>query len=176
MKVQPDEEEEEEVIPYSAYVDDLEVGVVFNRIDEFMKDLHEDDMYTRFRVALSLFSVIFCLLGIFLIFLGGAMTVAFQSQPKLIFVQVIGGLFQIPIIFWFIFMCCPSKEEREKRRIVTVKRKIRTEKYSENDTKLIEETKDEIKKRVKEEKQQAFAEMELKIAAKKANPLGYPVP
>lgn len=179
MKVIPQKDpitgEEEKIIPYSEYVDDLEVGVVFNRVDAFMNDLDEDDKFTRIRVACSLFSGILCLLGIYLILLGGAVTEAFQSQPRLLWLQIIGGLFQIPIVFWFIFMCCPSREERQRRRVIKQKRKMRKEIYADkNDSKFITMVNGNIKERVTTEKQQQEMDKEKEIAEKKANPLGYP--
>jgi hypothetical protein len=165
----------EEVIPYSEYADDLEVGVVFNRIDNFMGDLEEDDHFMRIRVFRAFFAGILCLLGIFLIILGGANTVAFQSQPKLIWLQVIGGLFQIPIILWSIYLCCPSKEERQRRRIIKSKRKKRKEMYADkDDAKFIAMANENIKTRVEAEQLDQKTVKEREIAEKKANPLGYP--
>ena len=167
--------EEEKIIPYSEYADDLEVGVVFNKIDTFMTDLEEDDRYMRIRVACSLFSGVISLLGIFLIFLGGGLTVAFQSQPKLIWLQVIGGLFQIPIIYWIIFLFCPSKEERSRRKTIRVKRKLRKDMYAEkNDLKFVTIANNNIKERVITEQEQEKIQKEKILAEKKANPLGYP--
>lgn len=179
MKVIPQKDpitnEEEKIIPYSEYVDDLEVGVVFNRIDNFMTDLEEDDKYMRIRVATTLFSGILCLLGIYLILLGGGITKAFQSQPHLIWLQVIGGLFQIPIILWFVFFCFPSREERQRRRVIKQKRKMRKEIYADkNDSKFITMANGNIQERVAIEKQQKQIEVEKEITEKKANPLGYP--
>jgi hypothetical protein len=179
MKVIPQKDpltgEIEEVIPYSEYADDLEVGVVFNRIDNFMGDLEEDDHFMRVRVFRTLFAVILCLLGIFLIILGGANTVAFQSQPKLIWLQVIGGLFQIPIILWTIYLCCPSKEERQRRRMIKIKRKKRKEMYADKDeAKFISMANENIKTRVEAEQLDQKTVKEREIAEKKANPLGYP--
>lgn len=179
MKVIPHKDpitgEEEKIIPYSEYVDDLEVGVVFNRIDNFMNDLEEDDRFMRIRVACTLFSGIFCLLGIFLILLGGGITKAFQSQPNLIWLQVIGGLFEIPIILSIIFFCCPSREERQRRKIIHSKRKQRKEIYADkNETKFISMANSNIKERVETEQEQQKIKLEKEIAEKKANPLGYP--
>ena len=179
MKVVPVKDpltgEIEEVIPYSEYADDLEVGVVFNRIDHFMGDLEEDDQFMKVRVFRSLFALILCLLGIFLIILGGPYTVAFQSQPTLIWLQVIGFLFQIPCLLWTIYLCCPSKEESQRRRMIRMKRKQRKEMYADQDEKqFISMANENIKTRVEAEQLDQKTVKEREIAEKKANPLGYP--
>jgi hypothetical protein len=167
--------EVEEVIPYSEYADDLEVGVVFNRIDAFMGDLDEHDRHMRVRVAGTFISVILSLLGIFLIILGGAMTVAFQSQPKLIWLQCIGAVCEIPIILWGIFICCPSKEERRRRKALKSKKKLRNQMYADKDeAKFISMANQNIKARVEQEEGDKKTIAEKEQAEKKANPLGYP--
>jgi hypothetical protein len=167
----------EEIIPYSEYADDLEVGVVFNRIDTYMGDLDEDDRHMRVRIAGTFVTVILSLLGIYLILLGGAMTVAFQSQPRLIWLQCIGAVCEIPILLWGVFICCPSKEERRRRRVLRSKRKMRKEMYADKDeAKFISMANENIKARVEQEVGDKRTKAEREIAEKKANPLGYPKP
>mmetsp|Transcript_7106 Transcript_7106/g.10596 ORF Transcript_7106/g.10596 Transcript_7106/m.10596 type:complete len:188 (+) Transcript_7106:108-671(+) len=168
----PDElKEDENIILYDDYVNDLEVGVVYNRIDSHMTDLEEDETFVRFRVAFTLVAWVLCLLGIFLIFFGLAETDAFQSQPKILGLAILGGLFQIPILYWVCFMACPSALERHKRHTIAQKRKTRMQAYAESETKVLQEETDEMRRsREAQERIDAFVAEQKRKERLKANP------
>lgn len=78
VKVTPkfDNFEYEEKLPYEPYKDDLEVGTAFNRVDGFMTDVQEDEVFMKIRVKYGLLSFFLCILGIFLVFFARAEVVS----------------------------------------------------------------------------------------------------
>jgi hypothetical protein len=159
---------------YHPYIDEIEVGSVFSKIDQLVEDNNEDYRFMKFRVPFTFFAWISALVGIFTVIYGGAYTIAFSSVRKRFWLEIIGYVLCLPLIFWFIFMFCASSEERRRRRMISKKRKIRLEVYAKNPEILKDEAKLRVKERVaqdKKEKEEAEKALELE---RKKNPLNYP--
>ena len=156
-------------MPYDDYVQDLEVGVVYNNIDTRMGELRETEFFTLYRDAISLFVVVLCVGGIFLVFIGRAETAAFQSQPRLIALEIIGYLCCIPIIFWAMFWLCPSRKERSERKKISRFRKVRLEPYSEAQVTEVKESKLQTDMKQFAKRREEYLIEERRIQAMKEN-------
>ena len=159
---------------YHPYIDEIEIGSVFNKIDQMVIDNDEDFFFMKIRIPFTFFAWITACLGIFLIFFGGAYSIAFQSVKKRFWLEIIGFILCFPLILWFLYMFCASKEERKRRRGIFTKRKIRLEVYVKNPEVLKDEAKQRVKQRIEQdikEKEDAKKALELE---KKLNPLKYP--
>lgn len=133
-------EEEEEAMPYDDFVQDLEVGVVHNNIDTRMGELRETEWFTLHRDAITLIVLTLCVGGIFLVFIGRAETAAFQSQPRLIGVEVLGYICCVPILLWVCFWICPSKKEHSQRKKIKTFQKVRLQPYNESQITEVKDT------------------------------------
>lgn len=159
---------------YHPYIDEIEVGSVFSKIDQLVEDNNEDYRFMKFRVPFTFCAWISACVGIFTVIYGGAYTIAFQSVKKRFWLMIIGFVLCLPLILWFIFMFCASSDERRRRRMISKKRKIRLEVYAKNPEILKDEAKLRVKERVaqdKKEKEEAEKAIELE---RKRNPLNYP--
>mmetsp|Transcript_15365 Transcript_15365/g.23131 ORF Transcript_15365/g.23131 Transcript_15365/m.23131 type:complete len:222 (+) Transcript_15365:207-872(+) len=162
-------EKEPDVIRYDDYKDDIEVGVVYNNIDSRMLELSDHEGFMLKRVAVGLAAILSCLLGIFLVLLGRAETDVFQSQPKIIALEVFGYLLCIPFIVWFVFAVCPSKQEYLLRRRMQIKRRNRLQPYETKQITQVGETAQQREARILAEKRQAYLDEEARIQKMKSN-------
>jgi hypothetical protein len=161
-------------VNYHPYIDEVEAGAVFSKIDEMVEDNDEDYRFMKLKIPFTFCAWISAFLGIFVVIYGGAYTIAFQSVPKRLWLQIIGFLLCLPLIGWFLFMFCASPEERRRRRKIIKKRKIRLEVYSKNPEILKDEAKQKVKERVTQSKMDQQAAAKAIEMEKKSNPLNYP--
>lgn len=162
------------IVPYTPYVDEVEYGPVFRKIDAMVEDNEEDAKYMKVRVSFTMFAWISACLGIFLVFYGGAYSIAFQSVPRRFWLLCCGYVLCVPIVLWCIFMFCASKEERKRRRTIFAKREVRLGVYVEHPELLKFEAKQRMKERIEAEiKQKEEEERRLKEMIRQ-NPLKYP--
>lgn len=159
---------------YHPYIDEIEVGAIYSKIDQFVNDNEEDYRYMKVRVPFTLFAWISACLGIFVIFYGGAYTIAFQSVKKRFWLEIVGFVLCLPIILWFFFMFCASSEERKRRRNIFKKRKIRLEVYAQNPELLRQEAKKHVQEKIKQEEKEREEKLKAIELEKKMNPLKYP--
>lgn len=159
---------------YHPYLDEIEMGRVFNKIDNMVKDNNEDYIFMKIRIPFTFCACISACLGIFLIFFGGAYSIAFQSVNRRFWLEIVGFILCLPIILWFLYMFCASKEERKRRRGIFTKRKIRLEVYVKNPEILKDEAKERVKQRVEQEIKEKEEIEKAKQLEKKLNPLNYP--
>jgi hypothetical protein len=161
-------------VKYHPYLDEVEMGAVFHKIDGMVDDSEEDWKFTRFLIPFTLFSWIAACLGIFLIFFGGAYTIAFSSVKRKFWLEMVGFVLCLPLVLWFLYMFCVSAEERKRRRRIFAKRKVRLEVYVKNPEILKQEAQQKIEERVQAEIKQREEVEKAKQLEKKLNPLKYP--
>jgi hypothetical protein len=159
---------------YHPYIDEIETGAVFKKIDEMVDDNDEDYRFMKLRIPFTFCAWISACLGIFVVIYGGAYTIAFQSVPRRLWLEIVGFVLCLPLIGWFLFMFCASSEERSRRRKIFKKRKIRLEVYSKNPEILKDEAKQKVKERVDQAQKEAEAAAKAIELEKKLNPLNYP--
>lgn len=159
---------------YHPYIDEVEVGSVFSKIDELVEDNNEDYRWMKIKIPFTFCAWISACIGIFTIIFGGAYTIAFQSVKRRPWLMIVGFVLCAPLIFWFVFMFCASSEERRRRKMISKKRKIRLEVYAKNPEVLKDEAKLRVKERVAQDrKQKEETEKAIQLERKK-NPLNYP--
>jgi hypothetical protein len=132
---------EEEIVDmqYDDYVQDLEVGAVYNNVDTRMGEMRETEWHILNRSAVGLVCFTLCVGGIFLVFIGRGETKAFQSQPRLIAVEVIGYLLCVPLVCFVMFVICPSRKEHQERKKISQFRKNQLEPYNESQIAVVHE-------------------------------------
>mmetsp|Transcript_23186 Transcript_23186/g.34009 ORF Transcript_23186/g.34009 Transcript_23186/m.34009 type:complete len:228 (+) Transcript_23186:94-777(+) len=173
-----DDETDGNKIPYKAYVDDLEYGAMFNKLDNYMGDIDEDTRFMKYKVSITLASWTSGLLGVFLILFARAETDAFSSQPKLTWLFILGCFLLAPVGFWFVAFFCASREERQRRREIRRRRKKRMAEFRNmtDDTRLENEVKQAKVQRVIDKKKSEYEKAIHEREVFRANPLGYPNP
>lgn len=132
---------EDEIVDmqYDDFVQDLEVGAVYNNIDTRMGEMRETEWFTLKRAAVGLIVFTLCVGGIFLVFIGRGETKAFQSQPKILALEVIGYIMCIPLFCYGMFWICPTRKEHHERKKISQFRKTRLEPYNESQTSEVKE-------------------------------------
>ena len=118
-KTVPEEDDKKE----SIYKKD--VSVVYPVIDQNLSELEEEEQWNRYKVCITVITWMMVLAGIFLILISRGETDAFQSQPKILALFVVGIICEVPLIWWCKVMFFPPPEERERRRTIRRRRKKR---------------------------------------------------
>jgi hypothetical protein len=74
---------------------------------------------------------------------------------------------------WFMYICCPSKQEKDRRKAISTKRKERMATYIKHEEKMIEETEKLKRERLQREQKDRYMSAEARAEAIRQNPLGY---
>eukprot|EP00602_Paraphysomonas_sp_CaronLab_P002485 CAMPEP_0185037146 /NCGR_PEP_ID=MMETSP1103-20130426/31127_1 /TAXON_ID=36769 /ORGANISM="Paraphysomonas bandaiensis, Strain Caron Lab Isolate" /LENGTH=250 /DNA_ID=CAMNT_0027574977 /DNA_START=1 /DNA_END=753 /DNA_ORIENTATION=- len=169
-----EDEKDGSKLPYEEYQDDLEVGAIFSRLDHYVVDIRHDEAHMKFRVVLTLFSWITCLIGTFLILFSRAETEAFQSQPKIFWLFVLGCVLEVPVILWFILLFCSSKKEWQRRKEIRRRRKQRLKDLEIGGAQFKGEVQDKRVERVLAAKMAKYEKQAEERRVYSGNPMGYP--
>jgi hypothetical protein len=106
-------------------------SAIMNTIEQDLIDqvVYEDEM--RFRTMSGMVSLVLALLGVMLVLVGRAETPALTTEDGPIFwLEIMGYTLLLPLLVWFIFICCPTKSERRQRHNIKKRRTIRLKEYS----------------------------------------------
>ena len=117
--------EEDEVPTKKESIYKKDVSVVYPVIEQNLSELDEEESWTRYKLCVTVTTWLMVIAGIFLILISRAETDAFQSQPKILALFIVGIICEVPLLFWCKVMCFPPPEERERRRVIRRRRKKR---------------------------------------------------
>mmetsp|Transcript_19949 Transcript_19949/g.28670 ORF Transcript_19949/g.28670 Transcript_19949/m.28670 type:complete len:218 (-) Transcript_19949:343-996(-) len=138
-----------------------------NKLENHMDDIAQYESYTRKRAIVCLVAWLLPLVGIFFILLGRAESEAFQGQPRLIWLEVLGYLLVfVPPIWWCVYICCPGEETNKFRREISLKRQTREDEYETADR--IQKQLELRHKRERQEKEKQLALRQQKLMASAA--------
>jgi hypothetical protein len=125
------------IIDIESPIDEGEEDGVLNAIEQDLIDqiVYEDEM--RFRTISGIISLFVALFGVFLILIGKAERGLETEDGKILWVDIMGYSFQLPLFIWCIFICCPTSSERGQRRVIKNKHNKRLVEYSKEEVENI---------------------------------------
>lgn len=99
--------------------------VVYKDIEAHLSDIDEEEKLSRHKICITIFTWVLVLIGAFLILFGTASTNIFASQKKILGLFIFGIILELPFICWCYMMFCPHRDERDRRKVISKKRKAR---------------------------------------------------
>ena len=90
--------------------------LILNSMEENLADQRIDENYQRRKYCLWIFAFLCFLVGVFIVLFGQALTPLFSSYAPNIAITMISIVFFLPMMYWFVIIFLPCKEERARRR------------------------------------------------------------